>query len=143
MPMPQEYFQASRDFDRFMDDVKRISMLQTHHQCYTMVEAVLHAFRSHLSFQDALTFADFLPPVLRAIFVAHWDLSVDIRPFPTRDVLQDEVMALRHNHNVSTPTAIEDVARALRMNCDPRDFERVLASLPPEAARFWAVPAQE
>lgn len=122
-----------------MDEVKRISMLQTWHQCYTMVEAVFHAFRSHLEYQDALHFAAFLPPVLRAIFVDEWDVSKPVTPFPERAELQGEVLALRSRHNMSTETAIEDVAQALWLNVDKRDFERVLAGLPEDAARFWTV----
>ena len=139
MPMPQEYFHASHDFEKFMNDVKRISMLASHHQCYTMVEAVLHTFRSHLDPQDALRFAAFLPPVLRAIFVDEWDLSKPATPFPDRVALQQEVLGLRSRHNMSTETAIEDVAQALRLNVDTRDFEHMLAKLPEDAARFWSV----
>ena len=137
MPMPQEYFLASRDFERFMQDLKRISLLQTTHQCYTMVEAVLHAFRAHLSVRDAIVFAGHLPPVLRAIFVSDWDTAAPVTPLPDRAAFQREIMAFRHNHNLSTPSALEDVAGALRLNMDPADFERMLAALPAAAADFW------
>jgi uncharacterized protein (DUF2267 family) len=142
MPMPQEYFHASRDFDKFMEDAKRISMLTSHHQAYTMVEAVLHAFRAHLSFADAMKFADFLPPVLRAIFVQNWDVSQPVTPFPNRAGLQREILGLRHNHNMSTETAVEDVAQALSLNTDGREFARVLSKLPAEAAAFWRLPSE-
>lgn len=137
MPMPQAYFLASRDFETFMENLKRISMLQTTHQCYTMLEAVLHAFRSHLSVSEAIVFAGHLPPVIRAIFVSGWDVDAEVKPFPDRAGLQREIMALRHNHNLSTPTAMEDVARALRETMDGVDFERMLAVLPAEGAAFW------
>lgn len=138
MPMPQEYFRASRDFDKFMEDAKRISMLSSHHQTYTMVEAVLHAFRAHLQLADAMKFADFLPPVLRAIFVQNWDVSRPVTPFPDSVALQAEVKALRHNHNLATDTAVEDVAKALWENCDKDAFRRVLAELPEPARQFWS-----
>lgn len=137
MPMPQAYFHASRDFDRFMEVLKRISMLQTTHQCYTMLEAVLHAFRAHLTVREALAFARHLPPVLRAIFVDDWDPDQPVTPFPDRAGLQREILALRHNHNLSTPSAMEDVAAALRETMDAEDFARMVAVLPDAGAALW------
>lgn len=48
-----------------------------------------------------------------------------------------EVKALRAGHNFSTDTAIRDVAAALRRHVDTADFEALLATLPPEARRYW------
>ncbi|MCD2174052.1 DUF2267 domain-containing protein [Rhizobium sp. C4] len=137
MPMPQDYFQASRDFEAFMASLKRISLLQTTHQCYTMVEAVFHALRSHMSAREALAFADLLPPVLRAIFVSDWDIDVPVLPMTDRAGLQREILALRHNHNLSTPSALEDVGAALRENMEPEKFARLLDIMPAELAGFW------
>jgi uncharacterized protein (DUF2267 family) len=137
MPMPQAYFQASRDFEAFMEALKRISLLQTTHQCYTMVEAVLHALRGHMSLHEALAFADRLPPVLRAIFVSDWDVDAPIRPVTDRAGLQREILGLRHNHNLSTPTALEDVGAALRETMGRDEFGLLLDALPADLARFW------
>ena len=137
MPMPQAYFHASRDFEMFMEALKRISMLQTTHQCYTMLEAVLHAFRAHLTAREALAFAHHLPPVIRAIFVDDWDMDQPVSPFPDRAGLQREILALRNNHNLSTPTAMEDVAAALRETMDGEDFARMIAVLPEAGAALW------
>jgi uncharacterized protein (DUF2267 family) len=138
MPMPPEYFHASRDFERFMEALKRISLLQTTHQCYTMVEAVFHALRNHMSLREALAFADRLPPVLRAIFVSNWDIDASVLPVTDRASLQGEILALRHNHNLSTPTALEEVGAALRDTMDPADFYRLIETLPGGLAQFWA-----
>ncbi|NBB47240.1 DUF2267 domain-containing protein [Rhizobium sp. CRIBSB] len=137
MPMPLEYRQASADFDAFMKDLVATSMLTSSHQAYTMLQAVLQVFRHRLSVGQAIAFANMLPPVLRAIFVSDWDVDAPARPFVTRDELMKEVRALRHDHNVSTDTAIEDVTAAIRRHVDPAAFERVLRRLPPEARDFW------
>lgn len=138
MPMPQEYFTASRDFDRFMEDAKTALGHHSHHQTYTSVQAVLTVFRRRLAVGDALRFADVLPPVLRAIFVADWDADAAQRPFGPREDLVAEVQAFRPHHNFAPPDAIETVARVLRDHVDARDFERVLARLPAEARDYWA-----
>lgn len=137
MTVPQEYVHASRDFDRFMDDLIEISMLATHHQAYAVVRAVLHVFRDHLPVEQALRFAETLPPVLRAIFVENWNPRENPPPFPNWRVLVEEVKANRRDHNLAGDSSIRDVAQALRRNVPMGDFERVLRTLPAEAQRYW------
>lgn len=138
MPMPMEYRQASRDFDAFMEDLRDTSMLTTTHQSYTMLQGVLQVFRRRLTVQQALHFADALPPVLRAIFVSDWNVEEPIRAFASREKMSLEARELRPDHNFSTETAIADVAAALRRHVNAGAFERALAGLPPAARDFWA-----
>lgn len=140
MPMPMEYRQASVDFDRFMEDLKEVSMLSTSHQAYTMLQAVLQVFRRRLPVQQALEFANILPPVLRAIFVSDWDSTEEMREFGTEAEMMAEVRSLRYNHNLSTDSAIRDVAEAVRRNIDPVVFDRALSKLPQAARDFWLMP---
>ncbi len=140
MPMPMEYRQASVDFDRFMEELKEVSMLRTSHQAYTMLQAVFQVFRRRLTVQQAISFANALPPVLRAIFVSDWDTNEEKREFGTEAEMMAEVRALRHNHNLSTDSAIRDVGEALRRSLDPEVFGRALAKLPAEAGEFWQLP---
>jgi uncharacterized protein (DUF2267 family) len=137
MPVPQEYKRASLDFDRFMVDARDISGLATTHQTYTMVQGVLQAFRRRLTPREAAQFANVLPPVLRAIFVADWNPDEPRRPFGDRAVLTREVQALRPDHNFAPESSIRDVATALRKNIDEAALDRVLAQLPPGAADYW------
>lgn len=132
-----EYKNASKDFDRFLLDVRDSCMLQTTHQAYQTLRAVLLVFRSLLSPKDALAFAHVLPPVVRAIFVEDWKLDEPWVPFPTREELRREVLAVRGDHNLSPDSAISDVAGALRRAMDVRDLDRALATLPAEARDFW------
>ncbi|MCI9865195.1 DUF2267 domain-containing protein [Rhizobium skierniewicense] len=140
MPMPMEYRQASVDFDRFVEDLKEVSMLSTSHQAYTMLQAVLQVFRRRLTVQQALEFANVLPPVLRAIFVSDWDSTEEMREFGTEAEMMAEVRSLRYNHNLSTDSAIRDVAEAVRRNIDPVVFDRALSRLPQAARDFWLMP---
>lgn len=137
MPMPMEYRQASADFDRFILDARDLAGLQTTNQAYTMVQAVLRTFRRRLDLEDAILFADVLPPVLRAIFVAEWDLEEAKSPFAGRVAMTREVQSFRPDHNISPDSAIADVAAALRRNTDETKLDRVLARLPAGAADFW------
>lgn len=137
MPMPLEYRQASADFDAFMEDLVATSMLQTSHQAYTMLQAVLQVFRHRLTVPQAIAFANVLPPVLRAIFVSDWDAEAPIKPFVSRDELMREIRAFRHDHNRSTESPIEDVTSTIRRHVDREAFKRVLDTLPPDARHFW------
>jgi uncharacterized protein (DUF2267 family) len=130
MPIPMEYWNASKDFDLFLTDVRDTCMLQTHNQAYHTLRAVLHVFRSHLDINEALRFADVLPPVIRAIFIESWDANRKPPAFPTRGYLQAEVKSIRPDHNLAPPTAIDDVSICLwRSSVSKMDLERTLKSI--------------
>jgi uncharacterized protein (DUF2267 family) len=137
MPMPMEYRHASEDFDAFMAAVCERSGLTTRNQTYTMVQGVLQVFRARLTLNQAITFAQVLPAVLRAIFVSEWDVERPIKPFGSREEMTEEVKGLRRDHNFSPDTAIADVAFVLRQSVDPLAFRSALKSLPQEASAFW------
>jgi uncharacterized protein (DUF2267 family) len=137
MPVPLEYQRASHDFYKFLEDAKDTSGLTTTHQVYTMAQGVLQVFRRRLDVKDAILFANVLPPVLRAIFVADWDTDEDKRPFEDRAIMTKEVQSLRADHNFAPESSIHDVAIALRQNVDEAALDSVLAKLPDGAVQFW------
>lgn len=139
MTMPAEYRTAAEDFERFLAAALDESGLATRNQVYTMVQGVFQAFRRRLDVRDAIRFADALPPLLRALFVADWDVDEPKRPFGTREAMTQEVQALRIDHNFAPDTAIRDVAAALRRSVDASALDRVLAELPNGARAFWSV----
>lgn len=139
MPIPLDLQHATEDFDRFLADARDTAGLGTRNQAYTMVDGVLRVFRRRLTLEEAIRFAGVLPPVLRAMFVADWDPAEPRLPFTERAAMTNEVQALRRNHNFAPPSAIRDVAAALRRQVDEDRFDRVLATLPEGAAGFWAV----
>ena len=82
-----------------------------------------------------------LPPLLRALFLEQWHADEQPRPFSSRQAMTAEVQALRSPHNFSPSNAIEAVAIALRNSVDEAALNKVLASLPKEAAAFWTDPS--
>ena len=137
MPVPSEYARASDHFYRLLVDARDAAGLGSTHQAYTMVQGVLQAFRRRLDVDDAVRFAAVLPPLVRALFVADWDVDEPRRPFGSRAEMTDEARSLRAAHNFAPDTAIEDVSRALRNYVDEKAFERTLARLPDGAVEFW------
>lgn len=136
--MPMEYWNASKDFDKMLGELRQTCMLQTRHQAYHTLRAVLHVFRSHLSVPDAVRFAGILPPVARAIFVEDWDASGPVSPFPDHRMLTAEVKSVRPDHNLAPDSAIGEVTGVLRRFVDGERLERELSRLGSDAARFWS-----
>jgi uncharacterized protein (DUF2267 family) len=137
MPVPPEYRRASIEFEKFLLDAREAADLTTTNQTYTMVQGVLQAFRRRLTIPEAIHFAGVLPPVLRAIFVADWDVDEPRRSFGDRAEIIREIQSLRTDHNFAPDTAIEAVAVALRKNIDEARFDKELDALSIAAREFW------
>lgn len=137
MPMPWTYRHAQKEFQAFLGDARERMNLVSDNSTFTAVEGVLRTFRARLTPPQALAFADVLPAVLRALFVAHWDIAAPPRPFAPRAEMTREAQALRPHHNLTPENAIEAVAWALWRCVDHRDLARVLAAIGPEAEAFW------
>lgn len=138
MTVPREYVEASERFGRFLEDLRDGAMLSTTNQAYTIAQGVLLAFRRRLDVRGVALFANALPPVLRALFIADWIPGEPTASFDDgEDAVTKDVQALRAQHNFATETSRADVARALRKHVVEADFDRVLAALPPGADRFW------
>lgn len=139
MPMPWTYRQATREWQAFLAEARDAMGLSSDNATYTAVEGVLRAFRRRLTPQQAIDFAQVLPSVLRALFVADWQLQPPILPGSRADWTA-EAMALRPHHNLTPPTCVAATALALRKSVLRADLDRVLATLPPFAAEFWSTP---
>jgi uncharacterized protein (DUF2267 family) len=138
MPMPSEYAHASVDFEKFLVAALDTSGLSTRNQVFTMTQGVFQAFRRRLDLESAIRFANVLPPVLRAIFVANWNTKELIVPFTDRATMTREAQGLRADHNFSPDTCIRDIASALRKSIDVDALDNLLSSLPEGAAEFWS-----
>ena len=143
MPLPTTYRHATRDWQSFLNDAKEQMNLSSDNTAYTAVQGVLLAFRRRLTPAQGLAFANQLPSVLRAIFVADWDISQPPLPWAKRDMLTAEAKALRSDHNLTPDNAIEATARALRAHVRQVDFDRMLAKLPQEARDYCHVERAE
>jgi uncharacterized protein (DUF2267 family) len=139
MPMPWTYRQASCEWQAFLADAKEAMGLASDNAAFTAVEGVLFAFRRRLTPQQAIDFAQVLPAVLRALFVADWQLG-DPAPPGTRADWTAEAQALRPHHNLTPPHCVAATAWALRRAILRDDLDRALSRLPAFAAEFWSTP---
>lgn len=140
MPMPWTYRQATREWSAFLAEARDAMDLTSDNATFTAVEGVLRAFRNRLSPQQAIDFAQVLPSVLRALFVADWRLDESPLSPGTRADWTAEAMALRPHHNLTPQNCVAATALALRKSVLRADLDRVLATLPPFAAEFWSTP---
>jgi uncharacterized protein (DUF2267 family) len=140
MPMPWTYRQATREWQAFLAEARSAMNLDSENTTYTAVQGVLFAFRRRLTPQQVIDFAQVLPSVLRALFVADWRLDDTPLPPGSRADWTAEAMALRPHHNLTPANCVEATALALRKSILRDDLDRVLATLPPFAAEFWSTP---
>lgn len=136
--MPLRYAHASEEFERFVVDARDALGLTTRHQTYTAVQAVLWTFRRRLDPAQVVAFAQFLPPVLSAIFLQDWDPTASRAAFGGPEEWTREAKAVRAEHNFAPDDVVPVVAEALRRHVDAREFDRLLAGMPAGAAAFWA-----
>lgn len=137
MPVPAEYQRIHDHLYKFLEDARDISDIETTHRSYTMTQGVFQVFRRRLDLKDAIRFSNILPAGIRALFVADWNVEEPKLDFGDRTLMTEEVQSLRADHNFAPHTAIEDVARALRMNVDEDLLDQLLESLPRGAKQFW------
>ena len=137
MPVPSEYARASDQFYSLLVDARDSAGLGSTHQAYTMLQGVLQVFRRRLDVGEAIRFASVLPPLVRALFVADWDVDEPRLAFGSRAEMTEEARSLRAAHNFAPDSAIGDVAVALRKYVDEEAFDRLLARLPDGAIAFW------
>lgn len=141
MPLPFEYQNASLEFDRFMVDARDLAGLATTNMAWNMVVGVFRTFRRRLTIEQALAFADVLPPVLRALFIEDWRPTEPPATFGTAGELLLEVRSIRPEHNFSPDNAIPAVAAALRRHINVAALENVLSRLPEPARQYWSAQA--
>ncbi len=139
MPVPWTYRQATREWQAFLADACGAMGLTSDNATYTAVQGVLRAFCRRLTPQQAVDFAQILPCVLRALFVADWHLTDPVAPRVRADWTA-EARALRPHDNLTPDTCVAATAVALRQAILPDDLDRVLAAQPPFAAEFWSTP---
>lgn len=143
MPMPWTYRQATREWQAFLADARDAMGLESDNSTFTAVEGVLRAFRRRLTPAQAVAFAQVLPAVLRALFVAGWRLDEGPVPPGTRADWTAEAQALRPHHNLTPAHCVAATAFALRRAVLREDLDRVLAALPAFAAEFWSTPGHD
>ena len=139
MPMPFTYRHATDEFRDFLAKLRQETLIASDNVLYTGTEAVLHSFRARLTVQQAVDFANLLPAVLRAIFVQDWNTAKARQPWPDRQTLRAEMLALRRDHNVCPQGLLEALLTAIPATMRRLDLDRLLESIGPEATDFWRV----
>ncbi|MFD1882483.1 DUF2267 domain-containing protein [Paracoccus pacificus] len=138
MPMPYTYRHASAEFRAYLQDLREATLIESDNVLYTGTEAVLTSFRARLTVAEGLRFADELPAVLRAIFVWRWDGAAAPLPWPDRETLRAEMLALRRHHNFCPPSLLEELLAAIPPTMRAPDFQRAVERIGPQAVGFWA-----
>ncbi|SMX30003.1 hypothetical protein TRP8649_04143 [Pelagimonas phthalicica] len=136
MPMPWSYRHAGKEWRGFLDDAKDQLGTTSDNVTYTVAEGVFRAFRSRLTTQQALDFAQILPTTLRALFVQDWQIA-EPQPWADPETYLRETRDLRKHHNLAPENALFAVSFALHRAIQPAELTRALDKIAPEAVAFW------
>ena len=137
MPMPQEIAYASKQFMELLGALKERALLETHNQCYAMLRAVLHEFRSYMTIKQAIAFADGLPPLVRAIFVEGWQPADEPPPPPSRKEFASAVARRLAPHHYAPDNLASDVFAVLVPRAERTKIARVMDELPADLNNLW------
>lgn len=138
MPMPFTYRHATDEWRRYLAAMRARTLIDSDNTIYTATEALFRAFRSRVPADRTLAFGDELPAVMRAILVWRWDITAPLLPWAPRQDIEAEIRGFRQAHNVSPPGILDDLVWGIRREVRAIDFDRVLATMAPEARALWA-----
>ncbi len=139
--MPMKIAHATDEFNAFLVKTGNELDLATRNQVYTTVQSVLVVFRRRLTATQILTFAQVLPPVLKAIFIDGWQPDEQTALFGERRDWIREVKSIRKHHNFSPDNAIEIVAHCIWSIAETEKFSAALHAIGPNAEAYWNVNA--
>lgn len=131
MTVPNEYRQASSDFDHLLAEIADKCNLSSRHQAYTVAQAVLICLRRRMSLPEAIIFAQMLPVLARALFIENWNpLETPVADWdPER--MTEEILSLRRHHNLADAQSLANVIKALGTAADRQNWSRGLPRLSP------------
>ncbi|HEX9290823.1 MAG TPA: DUF2267 domain-containing protein [Anaeromyxobacteraceae bacterium] len=135
MTVPQDVTYASQQLQEWLLDLKQRALLGSTNGSYAMLRAVLHEARDRLLIDDALRFADALPPLVRGIMLESWH-PLDAIP-STRPPVLDAVKARLEPHHPPPESIVEDVLAVLAHRTHPHLLHAIAEHLPPEFQSQW------
>ncbi|HEX7488995.1 MAG TPA: DUF2267 domain-containing protein, partial [Anaeromyxobacteraceae bacterium] len=135
MPTPQDVAYASQQFQDWLLDLRSRALLGSTHQAYAMLRAVLHEIRDRLQVDDALRFADALPPLVRGIMLERWR-PPGAAP-ATRPPFLDAVKSRLEPHTPPPDSVVEDVLTVLAQRTQPNLLSTLSEHMPVELQPQW------
>jgi len=135
MPTPQDVAYASQQLQDWLLDLRSRALLGSTHQAYAMLRAVLHELRDRVPVDDALRFADALPPLVRGIMLERWH-PLDAAP-AARPSFLDAVKARLEPHTPPPDSIVEDVLAVLAQRAQPNLLGTLGEHMPVELQPQW------
>ena len=135
MPTPQDVAYASQQLQEWLLDLRQRALLGSTHQAYSMLRTVLHEVRDRSPMDDALRFADALPPLVRGIMLERWH-PPHAAP-ATRPTFLDAVKERLEPHTPPPGGIVEDVLAVLAQRTQPNLLPTLTEHMPAELQPQW------
>jgi uncharacterized protein (DUF2267 family) len=136
MTVPQDVSYASEQFREWLLELKQRALLGSTNQGYAMLLAMLQELRDRSSIDDALRFADALPPLVRGIMLDHWHPAGAGTP-TTRRLFLGAVKERLEPHQPPPDSIVDDVLAVLAHRTHSVVLPVLTEHLPPELQAQW------
>jgi len=139
MTVPRDVVSGSEQFRDWLVALKERAMLGSTNQSYAMLRAVLHEVRDRLPLDEALRFADALPPLVRGIMLEAWhpERAAGGGAAETRPSFLDAVKVRLEPHQPPPDSIVEDALAVLAQRTPPNILPILSEHMPPELREAW------
>src|SRR5512137_92991 len=141
MTVPRDVLYGSEQFRDWLVALKERALLGSTNQSYAMLRAVLHEVRDRLPLDEALRFADALPPLVRGIMLEAWHparaAAVEAGPAARRPEFLDAVKVRLEPHQPPPDSIVEDVLAVLALRIPPNILPILTQYMPVELRARW------
>jgi uncharacterized protein (DUF2267 family) len=139
MTVPRDVVSGSEQFRDWLVALKERAMLGSTNQSYAMLRAVLHEVRDRLPIDEALRFADALPPLVRGIMLEAWhpERAAAGLAAATRPSLLEAVKVRLEPHQPPPDSIVEDALAVLAQRTPPNILPILSQHMPPELREAW------
>jgi uncharacterized protein (DUF2267 family) len=125
----------------WLKDLVEIGHLDSEAQGYSILRAVLHALRDHLTVEETADLAAQLPLVLRGTFYETWKPSrVPVAEHSADEFIERIRQETRHSNEVDPVHAFRCVAALLDRKISAGEMADVHHMMPKEIRKLWPNP---
>jgi uncharacterized protein (DUF2267 family) len=143
MTVPRDVVYGSEQFRDWLVALKERALLGSTNQSYAMLRAVLHEVRDRLPLDEALRFADALPPLVRGIMLEAWHparaaaVEGEAGAAAARPPFLDAVKVRLEPHQPPSDSIVEDVLAVLALRTPPNILPILSRYMPVELRAGW------
>lgn len=133
-----KFDQAVQTAHLWLGELEQQLGLESRHQAYVLLRAVLHTLRDRLPQVEAVQLGGQLPTLIRGIYYDGWSLRRSGERLSSMTAFVDQVLAAMHPAMVRLPeAAVRGVLALLSRHVSAGEIEDVRRCLPDDVQAHW------